>query len=269
VPSTVVHVAFGLLVAAAVLGAHYDRRSLLVVVAAVVFVDLDTVTSLVIESSHRALFHTLLLPLFAGWFLYAETRLGDRSVLRERHGDRGVRVAWAAIGAMTVSAIGLDLFTPQGVNLLYPFHDQFYSFVGNVNVSSRSGVGQSFVEFSTPEPTPAQQGGQPSRNVQVDVGAKGSTQEYRVGSGIDPSRGREPKNVERVFPVVQRGWQLWLVLASVIGLVARSRLAPGAGDTGSDPRQDPDAIPNTSPAASDLRPAVRKVEADGGRGEES
>jgi hypothetical protein len=56
VPSTVVHVAFGLLVAAAVLGPYYDRRALLAVAAAVVFIDLDAVTSLLLESTHRALF---------------------------------------------------------------------------------------------------------------------------------------------------------------------------------------------------------------------
>ncbi|WP_254832038.1 metal-dependent hydrolase [Haloglomus salinum] len=247
-PSTVVHVAFGLLVAAAVLGPYFDRRALLAVAAAVVFVDLDTVTSLALESTHRALFHTVLIPLFAATYLYAETHLGERSLVRERYGDRGVRVAWAAIAAVVVSAIGLDLTNPAGVNLLYPLHDQFYAFDGAANYSSQAGFQQSFVEIGTATPEPSGGGGGGAR---VDVGGQGSTRDYHVGSGIDPDKGREPKDVRRVFPVVFRGWQLLLVVASVIGLTVRARLSPEV------------AMAETTRAPSetdgDAEPAVRRV----------
>jgi membrane-bound metal-dependent hydrolase YbcI (DUF457 family) len=255
VPSTVVHLAFGLLVAAAVLGPYVDRRALLVVAGAVVFVDLDTVTSLVLENTHRALFHTLLLPLFAATYLFAETRLSERSVTRERYGDRGVRVAWAAIAAVVVSAIGLDLFTSLGANVLYPLHDQFYSFTGSVNYSTGTGLRQSFVEFRTQTPEP---GAPPDArpDVSVDVGSRGSTRDYRVASGVNPERGREPEDVRRVFPVVQRGWQLWLVVASVVGLTMRARLAPGTDGPGRSASTD-GPVPRRHGGES--RPAVRRV----------
>ncbi|WP_254823608.1 metal-dependent hydrolase [Haloglomus halophilum] len=249
-PSTVVHVAFGLLVAAAVLGPYFDRRALLAVAAAVVFVDLDTVTSLVLESTHRALFHTVLLPLFAATYLYAETRLGERSLVRERYGDRGVRVAWAAIAAVVVSGIGLDLTNPAGVNILYPLHDQFYAFDGAANYSTRAGFQQSFVEVGTATPEPSGGGG--GGGARVDVGGQGSTRDYHVGSGIDPDKGREPKDVRRVFPVVFRGWQLLLVVASVVGLTIRARLSPEV------------AMAETTPVPAetdgDAEPAVRRVD---------
>jgi inner membrane protein len=258
VPSTVVHVAFGLLVAAAVLGPYYDRRALLAVAAAVVFVDLDTVTSLLLESTHRALLHTGLIPLVAATYLYAETRLSERSLLRERYGDRGVRVAWAAIAAVVVSAIGLDLTNPAGVNLLYPLHDQFYAFDGAANVSSRAGAQQSFVEFSTPTPEP---GGGSSGGTRVDVGAQGSTQDYHVGSGIDPEKGPESKSTRRVFPVVFRGWQLLLVVASVAGLTVRSRLGGEVAVAGTEPV----AVGGDDGA----RPAIRRVETADADGDSS
>lgn len=250
VPSTVVHLAFGLLVAAAVLGPYCDRRALLAVAAAVIFVDLDTVTALLLESSHRALFHTALIPLVAATYLYAETRLRDRSLLRERYGDRGVRVAWAAIAAVVVSAIGLDLTNPAGVNLLYPLHDQFYAFDGAANVSSRAGAQQSFVEFSTPTPEP---GGDSSGGTRVDVGAQGSTQDHHVGSGVDPERGPESTDTRRIFPIVFRGWQLLLVVASVVGLTVRSRLGGEVAVAGTEPV--------TTADGDEPRPAVRRVEA--------
>lgn len=260
-PSTVVHVAFGLLVAAAVLGPYLDRRALLVVAAAVVAVDLDAATSLVLESTHRALFHTALVPLFAAVYLYAETRLSERSLVRERYGDRGVRVAWATIAAVVVSAIGLDMTNPNGVNLLYPLHDQFYAFDGAANVSTRAGPQQSFVEFRTATPEPSGGGG--SGSTRVDVGAQGSTDDYRVGSGVNPDEGAESPDTRRVFPVVFRGWQLLLVLGSVVGLAARFRLAPDG----------PDAPPADGAGADAPRPAVRRVDGsttdDGGPGTDS
>ncbi|WP_276258351.1 metal-dependent hydrolase [Haloglomus litoreum] len=259
-PSTVVHVAFGLLVAAAVLGPYFDRRALLVVAGAVVFVDLDTVTSLLLESTHRALFHTVLIPLFAATYLYAETRLGERSLLRERYGDRGVRVAWAAIAAVVVSGIGLDLTNPAGVNVLFPLHDQFYAFNGAVNVSTDAGFRQSFVDIQTATPEPnTTTDARP--NVQVDVGGQGSTRDYHVGSGVNPDKGREPKDVRRVFPVVFRGWQLLLVVASVVGLTVRARLSPGVDVA--------ETTPVPAEPGSDARPAVRRVADDASGGTES
>jgi len=223
-PSTVVHVGFALLLAAALLGAAYDRRALLAVAGVVVFADLDVFTSLVVEGSHRAMFHTLLVPLFVGTYLYADTRWREESLVRARVGDHGVQVAWVAIAAFCLSAVGLDMFTAAGVNPFYPLFDQFYAFNGQVTWSSETGLSQTFVEL-TQEPAGASGGGG-SGGTTVDVGQKGSSREYRVGSGVDPTRGKEPANVERVFPVVYNGWQTFLTLAGVVVTAVKLRGLP-------------------------------------------
>lgn len=214
-PSTVVHVCFALLLAAALLGPAYDRRALVVVAGAVAFLDLDAFVSLVLPNTHRAAFHTLLLPLFAGACLYADTRLAERSAVRGRYGDRGVRVAWTALVSVVVSGIGLDLFTASGVNLLYPLVDQFYAFTGSVEWSSSKGFVQTFVEVRSPDAGSGSAGASGGGGT-VDVGQKGSTEEYRVGSGVDPTEGRDPPEVDRIFPVVYTGWQAALVLTAVV-----------------------------------------------------
>ena len=221
-PSTLVHVGFALLLAAALLGPAYDRRALVVVAGAVAFVDLDAFVSLVLPNTHRAAFHTLLLPLAVGTYLYADTRLADRSAVRERYGDRGVRVAWTALVAVVVSGIGLDLFTAGGVNVLYPLVDQFYAFTGSAEWSSTKGFAQTFVEVRPPDAGTGSTGG---GSGSVDVGQRGSTEEYRVGTGVDPSEGREPPGVERTFPVVYAGWQTALVLTGVVVTVLKLRWA--------------------------------------------
>ena len=219
-PSTVVHVAFALLLAAALLGSAYDRRALVVVAGAVAFVDLDAFVALVVENTHRAAFHTILLPLVLGAFLYADTRLPGRSTVRERWGDSGVRVAWTALVAVVLSGIGLDLFTTSGVNPLYPIFDQFYAFTGSVEWSSTRGFVQTFVEVRPADPgKPGGAGGAGT----VDVGQRGSTEEYRVATGLDPTEGREPPGVERVFPVVYAGWQTTLVLTGLVATVLKLR----------------------------------------------
>jgi len=229
VPSTVVHVGFALLLAAALLGPAYDRRALLVVAGAVAFLDLDAFVALVIPNTHRAAFHTLLLPLAVGTYLYADTRLAERSTVRERWGDRGVRVGWTALFAVVVSGVGLDLFTASGVNPFYPLFDQFYAFTGSVEWSSTRGFVQTFVEVR-PAATGSTGG---TDGGTVGIGRKGSTEEYRVSTGVDPSEGPEPSNVERVFPVVYAGWQTTLVLTGAVVTAVKLRWvdSPLAVDT--------------------------------------
>jgi membrane-bound metal-dependent hydrolase YbcI (DUF457 family) len=225
-PSTVVHVGFALLLAAALLGSAYDRRALLVVAGVVVFADLDVFTSLVVEGSHRAMFHTLLVPLFVGTYLYADTRWREASLVRARVGDHGVRVAWVAIAAFCLSAVGLDLFTAAGLNPFYPLFDQFYAFNGQVTWHSKTGLSQTFVELKQESAGTSGGGGGSGGGTTVDVGQKGSSREYRVASGVDPTRGRESANVERVFPVVYNGWQTFLTLAGVVVTAVKLRGLP-------------------------------------------
>ena len=220
-PSTLVHVGLALLLAAALLGPAYDRRALLVVAGAVAFLDLDAFVALVVPNTHRAAFHTLLLPLAVGTYLYADSRLADRSTVRGRYGDRGVRVAWTALVAVVVSGLGLDLFTGSGANPLYPLFDQFYAFTGSVEWSSTGGFVQSFVEVR-----PAETGGSGGAGGGgVDVGQKGSTDEYRVGTAVDPSEGPEEPGVERIVPVVYAGWQTTLLVTGLVVTALKLRWA--------------------------------------------
>ncbi|MUV88683.1 metal-dependent hydrolase [Halapricum sp. CBA1109] len=221
-PSTVVHVSLAGLIAAGLLGRAFEWRSLaVVVVAATVFVDLDVFLGWWIGGAHRAAFHTLLLPaLLAGLIVY-DTRYREASVLRSRFAA-GPRIAWVTVAAVTFGAIGPDLFF-NGVNVFYPVHDQFYKLNGEVLLSNQRGFVQTFVDLSPPEPN-----GSNATNATTptggegESGAVGSTEEVHYRTGVDPSRGEESANVERVFPVVRSGQQALVVLTSAF--VVGSRL---------------------------------------------
>jgi hypothetical protein len=204
VPSTVVHCALAGLLAAGLLGDAFDARAVAIVLAATIVPDLDAFAGFVIPGGHRSMLHTLLLPLGAAALLYVDTHLRDRSFVRGRWRARGVRVAWVSIAAVAFAAIGLDLVA-GGVNLLYPIHDQFYTLSGELLFSNNRGLVQTFVELG---------GGEAEA-------ARGSSEQYRIGSGVDPTRGAEPENVERIFPVAQAGWQLLLIVTSTFVLGAR------------------------------------------------
>jgi hypothetical protein len=200
VPSTVVHVAVAALVAAALLGPAFSARAVAVVLLAVALVDADALVGLSLPGAHRSLFHTLLLPAAAGLVLYADVRRGDRSLLRNRWGSAGVRVAAVAVVAVLFGGIFPDLFT-NGVNALYPIHDRFYTVDGRLLLSNRRGVVQTFVRPTT-------------ETVRT-------TGNFHYRTGVDPSAGAEPEDVERIFPVVAGGWQLMLVLVGGATLAAR------------------------------------------------
>ena len=203
-PSTVVHCALAGLLAAGLLGDAFDARAVAIVLAATIVPDLDAFAGFVIAGGHRSVLHTLLLPLGAAALLYADTHLREESFVRGRWRARGVRIAWVSIAAVAFAAIGLDLVA-GGVNLLYPIHDQFYALSGELLFSNNRGLVQTFVELG---------GGEAEA-------ARGSSEQYRIGSGVDPTRGAEPENVERIFPVAQAGWQLLLIVTSTFVLGAR------------------------------------------------
>lgn len=204
-PSTLVHVAFGGLVAAALLGPAFGKRAVAVVLVAVAIPDLDTFLGLWVVGGHRSILHTLVFPLVLGGVLAWETRRRD-SRIRSRWGDDGVRTAWVAIVALTVAGIGLDLFS-NGVNVLYPIHDQFIALNGEALLSTERGFVQTFIEFGSEEPA-------------AGTGV-GTTNTTHYETGVDPSTGAEPKDVERVFPLVRSGSQALLVLTSAGVLIAR------------------------------------------------
>ncbi|WP_267640411.1 metal-dependent hydrolase [Haloarchaeobius amylolyticus] len=208
-PSTVVHVALAAIVACALLGPAFSGRALVAVLALTAFVDLDVFVGFVLVGAHRAAFHTLLFPAVLGAALAFDLYADRPSRLVARFGPHAPRVAAVAIVAVVFGAIGPDLMT-NGVNVLWPLHDQFYALTGKLHLSDQRGVVQTFVEFENGEPT---------RKV-----AKGSTKEVQYYTGVDtnPDRSGEPVTRERIFPLVDSGIQLLIVLTA--GVVSAVRL---------------------------------------------
>lgn len=203
-PSTVVHVAVGGLVAVGLLGRAFDRRSVLVVLAAAALADLDTFVGLWVAGGHRAVLHNLVLPALALGALAVWAR-DPGSWLRTRYGDRGVRVGFVALCAFVVGGVLPDLMT-NGVNVLYPVHDRFYTLNGEILLSNRRGFVQTFVEFS-----------------EGSDAVGGTTETTHYSTGVDPTKGETTEPVERVFPVVRSGFQLLVVALSAFLLAARFR----------------------------------------------
>jgi inner membrane protein len=207
-PSTVVHVAFGALVATALLR-EFDAKTLAVVCAFAALPDVDTFLGVWIAGGHRALLHTALLPAVLGALVVWDTRRAE-SWLHAKFGRDGPHVAVVGVVALLFGGILPDLMT-NGVNLLYPLHDRFYTFAGSLELSSTEGVVQTFVDF----------GDEPGGGGTVG----GTTENTHYYTGVDLERGSDPANAERVFPVVASGFQLVVVFTAVAGVVGRFREA--------------------------------------------
>jgi len=207
-PSTVVHVAFGALVATALLRV-FDARTLAVVCAFAALPDVDTFLGVWIPGGHRAILHTAVLPAVLGALVYWDARRSD-SWLRARFGPNGPHVAAVGVLALLFGGILPDLMT-NGVNLLYPVHDRFYTFSGTIELSSTRGFVQTFVDL----------GDAPSGGGTVG----GTTENTHYYTGVDLERGADPANAERVFPVVSSGLQLVVVLTAAAGVAGRFREA--------------------------------------------
>jgi hypothetical protein len=201
-PSMLVHMALAGMIAAALLGAYFDRRSLLVVVGVTALADFDTFLDLFVDFGHRTFGHTLVWPLLAGLLLWIDLRRED-SYVREQWGARGIRVASVTILAFATAAVGLDLFT-GGVNAFWPLHDQLYAIDGKVELSSQRGVVQTFVDLQ-------------SGTEGADSAALGNSSEVHVSTGVVPDEGA----TERIFPVVRSGWHLLLLVTGTFVTGAR------------------------------------------------
>lgn len=192
-PSTLIHLAIGALLATALLEDHFNLRTLTIVLAVSAVSDLDTFLDLLIPGTHRAAGHTLVIPVIAITVIAYDLQR-DQSWLRER-GPGTVRLAWVSVLAFVFAGIGPDLFF-NGANLLYPFHDQFYALDGKILYSNQRGLVQTLWETET--------------------STRGTTGTQHFRTGVNPNRGAEPENVERIFPIANGGLQVLLILVSTV-----------------------------------------------------
>jgi hypothetical protein len=198
VPSTLVHVALALLLAAGLLAEEFDGRSALVVAAATILPDLDVALEPVLSGAHRSVGHTLLLPALLFAALLLDAGRGERSVIRRRYGDRGLRVAFVAVFCTFGAAIVPDLVV-GGVNAFYPLHDAFYTLDGRLFYSTDRGWVQTFVDLSPEEPAERRTTGNFDFRTVLDAEPTLGVERTDGGDG-------SPERVERLFPVARRAF---------------------------------------------------------------
>ncbi len=192
-PSTLFHAAVGGLLAAALLTDAFDRRAVVAVALAVLVPELDVLLGLWIPGAHRAYTNNVFVVLAAAALVYYDTSVRSRSVVESYWGAAGPRIAWVGVFVFAVAGIGLDLFY-NGVNLFFPVVDQFYDLSGRIVLSNQRGLVQTMVEFETEAPQTR------------------TTRTVHYSTGIDPRPGKEPRNVERVFPLAGSGIQFLVTL---------------------------------------------------------
>lgn len=206
-PSTIVHLAFAGLIAAALLGEHFDRRALAVVFVVVAFPDLDSFLVFT-DAGHRTVLHNVWIGVIPAALLWVDLRIREESFVRDRWGAWGVRVAWVSILCYLFAHVALDL-TDGYVNLLWPVYDQFYTLDGTIELSDRQGIVNTFSESGIPL-----------------LEARGTAAEQEITTGVDPGEGE----TERVFPVVRAGWELAILVVGTVVTAMRLRLE-ASGDS--------------------------------------
>jgi hypothetical protein len=212
-----VHLAFAGMIAAALLGPAFGRRALLVILVITALPDLDAFVALVSTAGHRTALHTLVFPaVIAGGIIY-DTRIRDRSWLDSTLDGHGVRVACVSVLCLAVAGIGLDLFSAGGANPLWPLYDQLYVIDGKIELSSRRGLVQTFVDFSTDSPVP-------------EPPSLGSSEEVTITTGVDPAPVEGDDPVDRIFPIARSGWQLLLLVVGT-AVTAGRFFTPDAADS--------------------------------------
>lgn len=216
-PSSVVHVAFALLLAVGLLGAYYDRRALLILVAIVLFPELDTLMGWMMDGAHRTVLHNMVFTAVAAIALYWDTVSREESWIRGRFDEYGVRVAWVGLFVHTFAHLALDWAHLDGINFLWPLYDQFFRLEGEMFLSTTDGFVQTFLAVAQDPET----GGRA-----VDAGGGGTTQDTHVANPAQPTRDPEPGPIDRRFPIAVRGWQLYLVVVGLFAVVAKKLQSP-------------------------------------------
>lgn len=197
---TLVALAVGVLLAVALLGSAFDRRSVAVVAGAAVFPDLDAIFALVGPGGPNATLHAIVIPLGAAAVLYHDTRRRERSWFAARWGARGVRIAWVAIAACAVAGIGLDAFTGEGVALLYPLSDRYVSVTGRLVLSTREGIVQTYVSVG---------------DGMLGLASPGTIDTHVVETPLSPVDGA------RRIRLVDSGWQAIVVVTALVAAPAK------------------------------------------------
>ncbi|WP_336339039.1 metal-dependent hydrolase [Haloarcula brevis] len=220
-PSLVVHYAFVGLLAATLLGAAFDRRSLLLSILVVTFPDVDAFIGLYWQAGHRAATTNLVIPAVLAVVVAVDLYVREDSYIKGRWGAYGVRVSWFCVVVYAVGHVLLDLIT-GGANLFWPFYDQFYQLSGHLELSSQRGIVQTFVEL--PEPSSGS-GGAGGGSGGSTTQAMGNSSEVQMSTGIDPNPGEpEPESVDRVFPIARSGWELVVLVVGTLATAARLRI---------------------------------------------
>lgn len=212
-PSTLAHAGFAVLLLAALWRGPIDRRILALLLVVIAAPEADSLAGLWLDGAHRALLHSLTIPLVVGAWLYWDTRVRgpDASRLRGRFGPLGVRLAWIVLFAHVFAHALLDYAHLEGINVLYPVYDRFFRLEGDLLLSSTDGLVQSFVEVQTDPETGA---------VSRDVGSVGTTADTHVANPVELSPEPDPDD-PILLPIAESGWQLYLVLTGLFVLVAR------------------------------------------------
>jgi inner membrane protein len=209
-PSTIVHLAFAGLLASALLGAAFDRRALVVVLAITAIPDLDSFIALYSTAGHRAVLHNAWIPLVGAALLWVDVTVRDQSFVLDRWGDRGVRILWVSFACYLFAHVSLDLVNGL-VNVFWPVHDQFYHLDGTLELSDQRGIVQTFFETGGDGGVPAPEGA-------------GSTEEVNLTTGVDPGPAEDGGDPERIFPVFRAGWELMLFVVGTVTTAARLHL---------------------------------------------
>ena len=200
-PPTLVNVAVGTLLGVALLGAAFDRRSIAAVAAVAAVPDLDAALEVAGIGAANATLHSVFVPLAAAAILYYDTVLGDRSLLGDRYGWYGVRLAWVAVAAYAVAGIGPDAFGPESAAFLYPISDRYYAVTGGFLLSTAEGIVQTYVGFGDGWP---------------ELSSPGTVGTHHVDTWIDPA------GEERRVRIVESGWQAVLVVTAAVAVPAKA-----------------------------------------------
>lgn len=206
-PSMIVHISLAAVIACALIPIDkFSFRSLIIVILSVAIIDSDAFAFVIKEGLHRALFHNLILPTFLLLTVLYVLHIDSRKVIVENFDTAHVTfLCVTTYIAVIFAGIGLD-FADTGVNLFWPFHDHFYTLDGRFIVSSEEGVVQTFV------------------NSPFEILSDGSsgtpkdTDNFVYNTPVNPNSGGSS---ERIFPIAYKGWQVIIILTSIVTVSAK------------------------------------------------